>query len=147
VRATDAAGRVSAFATSAPFTVIAAQESDPNIVYGGSWPIAARPNAFGGSTSATSVAGSTATYTFTGSYIAWVTEKDPTHGQAVVAIDGVATPLIDNYNAGSLPRRVMYVRTLPAGVHTIQVTVLATKAAAATGTRTDIDTFIVFGTP
>jgi hypothetical protein len=39
------------------------------------------------------------------------------------------------------------VRTLPAGVHTIQVTVLATKATAATGTRTDIDTFIVFGTP
>jgi hypothetical protein len=41
----------------------------------------------------------------------------------------------------------MYVRALPAGVHTIEVKVLATKAAAATGTRTDIDTFIVFGTP
>ena len=147
VRATDAAGRVGAFATSAPFTLVAAQETDPNIVYAGSWPIAARANAFGGSTSSTSVAGSTATYTFTGSYVAWVTEKDPTHGQAVVSIDGVATPLIDNYNAGSLPRRVMYVRALPAGVHTIQVKVLATKTAAATGTRTDIDTFIVFGTP
>jgi len=147
VRATDAAGRVGAFATSAPFTLVAAQETDPNIAYAGSWPIAARANAFGGSTSSTSVAGSTATYTFTGSYVAWVTEKDPTHGQAVVSIDGVATPLIDNYNAGSLPRRVMYVRALPAGVHTIQVKVLATKTAAATGTRTDIDTFIVFGTP
>jgi hypothetical protein len=147
VRATDAAGRVGAFATSAPFTLFAAQEADPNIVYAGAWPIATRTNAFGGSTSSTTVAGSTATYTFTGSYVAWVTEKDPTHGQAVVSIDGVATPLIDNYNAGSLPRRVMYVRALPAGVHTIEVKVLATKAAAATGTRTDIDTFIVFGTP
>ena len=92
VRATDAAGRVGAFATSAPFTLFAAQETDPNIVYAGAWPIAARTNAFGGSTSSTTVAGSTATYTFTGSYVAWVTEKDPTHGQAVVSIDGVATP-------------------------------------------------------
>ena len=147
VRATDAAGRVGAFVTGSPFTVIAAQETDPNIVYGGSWPIAARTNAFGGSTSSTNVAGSTATYTFTGSYVAWVTEKDPAHGQAVVSIDGVATPLTDNYNAGTLPRRVMAVSALPAGTHTIRVTVLATKASAATDTRTDIDAFIVLGVP
>ena len=93
------------------------------------------------------VAGSTATYTFTGSYVAWVTEKDPAHGQAVVSIDGVATPLTDNYNAGTLPRRVMAVSALPAGTHTIRVTVLATKASAATDTRTDIDAFIVLGVP
>jgi hypothetical protein len=147
VRATDAAGNVGAFAASAPFTVFAAQESDPNIAYGGAWPIAARANAFGGSTSSNSVAGSTATLTFTGSYVAWVTEKDPTHGQTLVSVDGVATPMIDNYNSGSLPRRVMYVRALAPGTHTIELQVLATKAAAATGTRTDLDTFIVFGAP
>jgi len=147
VRATDAAGHVSAFAASAPFTVSAAQESDPNIAYAGAWPIAARANAFGGSTSSNSVAGSTATYTFTGSYVAWVTEKDPTHGQTIVSIDGVATPMIDNYNAGALPRRVMFVQPLPPGTHTIALRVLATKNAAATGTRTDVDAFIVFGAP
>jgi hypothetical protein len=37
------------------------------------------------------------------------------------------------------------VRALPPGIHTIQVKVLASKAPAATGTRTDIDAFIVFG--
>jgi hypothetical protein len=63
----------------------------------------------------------------------------------VVSIDGVATPMIDNYNSGPLTRRVMYVQTLVPGTHTIQVKVLATKAGPATGTRTDIDTFIVFG--
>jgi chitobiase/beta-hexosaminidase-like protein/Big-like domain-containing protein len=147
LRATDTAGAVGPFAVSAPFTVSAAQESDPNIAYVGAWPIAARANAFGGSTSSSSVAGSTATYTFTGSYVAWVTEKDPTHGQTVVSIDGVATPMIDNYNAGSLTRRVMFVRALSPGTHTIELKVLATKNAAATGTRTDVDTFIVFGAP
>jgi len=147
VRATDTAGRVSAFAASAPFTVFTAQESDPNIVYAGAWPIASRTNAFGGSTSSNSAAGSTATYTFTGSYVAWVTEKDPTHGQTIVSIDGVAAPLIDNYNAGSLPRRVMFVQAVAPGTHTIAVRVLATKNAAATGTRTDVDAFIVFGAP
>jgi len=145
VRATDAAGTVGAFATSAAFTVGAAQESDPNISYVGTWPMAARANAFGGSTRSTSAAGSTATYSFAGSYIAWVTEKDPTHGQVIVSIDGVATPMIDNYSANALTRRVMYVQALTPGSHTIQVKVLATKAAASTGTRTDIDTFIVFG--
>jgi hypothetical protein len=64
----------------------------------------------------------------------------------VVSIDGVATPMIDNYNTGTLTRRVMYVRALPPGTHTIQVKVLATKAGLATGTRADIDAFIVFGT-
>jgi hypothetical protein len=147
VRATDASGNAGAFAASAPFTVSAAQEWDPNIAYVGSWPIAARANAFGGATSANSVAGSTATYTFTGSYVAWVTEKDPSHGQTIVSIDAVATPVIDNYNAGSLTRRVMYVRALAPGVHKIELEVLATKATAATGTRTDVDTFIVFGAP
>jgi hypothetical protein len=147
VRATDTAGNVGAFAAGAPFTVVAAQESDPDIAYAGAWPIAARANAFGGATSANSVAGSTATYTFTGSYVAWVTEKDPTHGQTVVSIDGVAAPMIDNYNAGTLPRRVMLVRELAPGTHTIQLKVLATKNPAATGTRTDVDTFIVFGAP
>jgi hypothetical protein len=147
VRATDTAGNAGTFAASAPFTVFAAQESDPDIAYAGAWPIAARANAFGGSTSSNSVAGSTATFTFTGSYIAWVTEKDPTHGHTVVSIDGVATPMIDNYNAGSLTRRVMFVRALAPGTHTIQLRVLATKAVAATGTRTDVDTFVVFGSP
>ena len=99
----------------------------------------------GGSTSSNSVAGSTATFTFSGSYVAWVTEKDPSHGQTVVSIDGVATPSIDNYNAASKTRRVMFVRTLPPGTHTIALKVLATKNPAATGTRTDVDTFIVFG--
>ena len=147
VRATDGAGRVGAFAAGAGFTVFAAQESDPNIVYAGAWPIAARANAFGGSTSSNSVAGSTATLTFSGSYVAWVTEKDPSHGQTIVSIDGVATPSIDNYNPGSLARRVMFVRSLPPGTHTIALKVLATKNPAATGTRTDVDTFIVFGSP
>jgi hypothetical protein len=145
VRATDAAGNVGAFAVGAPFTVTAAQEPDPNMTYVGSWPIAPRVNAFGGSTASSSVAGSTATYTFTGSYIAWITEKDPTHGQALVSIDGVATPVIENYSAGSLPRRIMHVQAPPPGTHKIEVKVLATKASLATGTRTDIDAFIVFG--
>jgi hypothetical protein len=148
VRATDAAGRVSAFAAGAPLTVTAAQESDPNIVYVGSWPIAPRANAFGGSTSSSSVPGSTATYTFTGSYIAWITEKDPTHGQTLLSIDGVATPVIENYTAaGVLPRRVMHVQALTPGTHTVTLEVLATRNAASTGTRTDLDAFIVFGAP
>jgi hypothetical protein len=147
VRASDAAGNLGAFAVGAPFSVAAVQESDPDIAYVGSWPIASRANAFGGSTSSNSVGGSTATYTFTGSYVAWITEKDPTHGQAIVSVDGVANPLIDNYNAGSLSRRVMYVRALPQGTHTIEVKVLSTKGPSSTGTRIDLDAFVVFGDP
>ncbi len=147
VRATDAAGAVSAFAPAAPFAVRAVQESDPGLAYVGSWPVAARANAFGGSTSSNSVANSTASYTFTGRFVAWVTEKDPTHGQAVVSVDGVATPSIDNYNAGALTRRVMFVQAVTPGQHSIQVKVLSTKNAASTGTRTDLDAFIVIGDP
>jgi hypothetical protein len=59
----------------------------------------------------------------------------------------VATPTIDNYNAGSLTRRVMFVSALSPGTHTIELKVLATRNSAATGTRTDVDTFIVFAAP
>ena len=55
--------------------------------------------------------------------------------------------MIDNYNPGSLTRRVMHVQALAPGTHTIALTVLATRNAAATGTRTDVDALIVFGAP
>jgi hypothetical protein len=142
VRATDVAGNVGAFATATPFKVLAAQENNAAIAYVGGWPIAARANAFGGSTSANSTAGSTATYAFTGSYITWVTEKNPAHGQAEVWIDGVKVATIDNFNAATLTRRVMFAQALAPGTHTIRIRTLATKSAAATGTRTDIDAFI-----
>jgi hypothetical protein len=80
-------------------------------------------------------------------YIAWGTEKDPTHGQTLLSIDGVATPIIENCNAGTLPRRVMHVQALSPGTHTITLQVLATKNAAAVGARTDVDAFIVFCAP
>jgi Big-like domain-containing protein/chitobiase/beta-hexosaminidase-like protein len=145
VRAADAAGTVGAFATGLPFTVAASQESSPAITYAGSWPIAARADAFGGSTSSSSAAGSAAIFTFNGTYIAWVTEKDAAHGQVTVSVDGVATPMIDNYSATTRTRRVMFVQALAPGSHRIAVTVLAGKTAASTGTRTDIDSFVVFG--
>jgi hypothetical protein len=144
VRATDAAGNVGAFATAATFKLTAAQESSTAIKYVGTWPIAALTGAYGGSTASTSVAGNTATYTFTGRYIAWITEKDPTHGQAEVWLDGVKLATIDDFSSSLLPRRVMFSQAVTPGTHTIQIRVLSTKALASTGTRTDIDAFIAF---
>jgi len=54
-------------------------------------------------------------------------------------------PLIDNDSGTALRRRVMFVGTLPQSpLHRNEV--LSTKAAASSGTRTNIDAFIVRGT-
>jgi hypothetical protein len=144
VRATTVAGNVSTFAAGAGFKLSAAQETSSAIAYVNAWPIAARTNAYGGSTASNATAGSRATFTFTGSYIAWVSPKDTAHGQAEVWIDGVKQATVDLYgNAGTTYRRVAFSKAVAPGTHTVQVRVLGTKNAASTATRVDVDAFIV----
>jgi hypothetical protein len=146
VRATDGAGNLGSFATTAVFAVAVQQETSTSIVYGGTWTATTLAGASGGSVKFAGAAGNTAKFSVTGTNVSWVTTKGPNRGIAQVFVDGSATPAatIDLFAAVVNPRRIVWSRNgLAAGTHTITVRVTGTKNVSSTGTRVDIDAFTV----
>ncbi len=145
VRAVDVAGNVGTYATAAAFRLEVNQESAAGITYAGTWTTASDTTASGGALRFASAAAATATYTFTGRNVAWATVKANSRGRAEVRIDGVLISTIDLYqsSATAAVRRVVFQRELTPGVHTLEVRALGTKTVASTGTRVDVDAFVV----
>jgi hypothetical protein len=145
VRARDAAGNVSAWVTGTAFRLALNQESVPQVAYVGTWSTETLSTTSGGTQKFAAAAETTATFTFTGSGIAWVSTKHNTRGRAEVIIDGVSAGTIDLYQSSTTAatRRVVFQRSFPTvGTHTIRIRVLGTKATASTGTRVDVDAFV-----
>ncbi len=145
VRATDGVGNVSAWSTGPPFMVDVHQAANGSLAYAGAWTEEALSTAYGGSTMRSSQAGDTATLTFTGRDVSWVARKGPDMGKAEVRLDGALVATIDLYAASEQTRRVIYSASSldPSVPHTMQVRVLGTKRAVSTGTRVDVDAFVV----
>jgi manganese oxidase len=145
VRATDNAGNVSTYAAGQSFTVNVAQETSRAIVDTGTWTTATLTGAYGGSVQHASAAGRKATFTFSGSHVAWVAHKAAARGIAEVWVDGVKAATVDLYSATMQPRRVVFSKggLSAAGSHALEVRVLGTKNASATATRVDVDAFVV----
>lgn len=90
-------------------------------------------------------AGRTATYTFTGRKIEVLGELSNNKGIAGYQIDNEPEILVDNYAAvGVNNSQVVMSATLPAGQHTLKVTVKGTKRAASSDTIILIDGFRVY---
>ena len=72
-------------------------------------------------------AGASATYTFTGSSIAWVASRGPDRGSAKVYVDGVYAKTVSLYTSGRSYRYVAFARNFGAtGSHTIRIVVEGT---------------------
>jgi hypothetical protein len=146
VRATDGAGNTSNWVAGQEFVVVTHQEnSDASLVYGGSWTQQALSSAYGGGVRYATTTGSSAQFTFTGQNVAWVSTKGPDRGKATVAVDGVTVATVDLYASGEQARRLVFSRSDldPAVSHTVTVQATGTKRSASTGTRVDVDAFVV----
>lgn len=149
VRATDRVGNTSDWVngTEQPFLVDPHQENENSgaMVYTETWTQQALGSAYGGSLKHASTAGSTAQFTFTGRNVAWVSTKGPNMGKATVSVDGVIVGTINLYNAASQNRKIVFSQSAldPMVSHTIAVQALGTKQAASSGTRVDVDAFVV----
>jgi hypothetical protein len=119
------------------------QESALKVTYG-SWMGATSASANGGSYRDSSVAAATASFTFTGTRIDWLTAKGPSAGKARVSIDGVAVATIDLYASSVTWHVLKSFAGLSYGSHTIVVTVLGTKNAASAGIAVIVDAFVVW---
>lgn len=140
VRAVDTANVVGEWAESAPHWMSTAQESDRAVALAGAWQMVDDSAAFGRHRATTTTAGDSATFTFTGSQVAWVARLGPQGGQASVAVDGGTATNVDLHRAATTSRKVVYVASWPTvGVHTITLT------ATSADTAVDVDAFVVLG--
>ena len=77
--------------------------------------------------------------------VAWVAPKGPDRGKAEVWLDGALASTADLYTATLQPRKSAFAKNGldPAVAHALEVRVLGTKNASSSGTRVDVDAFVV----
>lgn len=146
VRAKDAAGNWSDWALAPSFIYRDYQEGHSSIDYrpAALWSRQAVDGAYGGSVMHENEAGSSATFTFTGSEIAWVTSLGTNRGIATIWLDGERMTTVDlHHRYFSVPRAVRFHKTwASSGTHKVKVEVRGTKHYMSDGTRVDLDAFI-----
>ena len=139
VRATDGAGNTSGWAYGAPFNARFTQQNSSAVTYGSGWSTVLLSAASGGSVATTRTAGASATFTFTGSAISWVTYKGPNRGSAQIYVDGILAATVNTYSASYQAKQIVFAtRWVANGTHTIQIVNLGTAGHP----RIDIDGFI-----
>jgi hypothetical protein len=72
--------------------------------------------------------------------------KGPDRGKAEVWIDGVKAATVDLYSSSAQPRKMVFTKNWDsADSHTLEIRATGTKNAASSGTRIDVDAFVVLG--
>ena len=138
VRAVDAAGNRSGWMEGP--VIRPTLVGDASAAVRGSWSRRYSSSYLGGSARATSARGASATYTFTGTAIAWVAATGPTCGKATVYIDGRAVATVNLRTSGTRARRQVFSYAwAAAGRHTIRIVGAGTSGHP----RVDVDGFVV----
>jgi hypothetical protein len=121
------------------------------VKYSGNWTQQALAGAYGGNVHFATAPGpnaslNKASFTVTGN-VALMSTMGPDRGRLQISVDGQSFgPVTDLYSPTVGTARVpVAVDNLPAGTHTVTVTVLGTRSPASTGTRVDIDGWAVIG--
>ncbi len=119
------------------------QDSSPKVEYD-TWAGSTSKSASGGTYRSSGKAGATASLTFVGTSVTWVTATGPADGEAQVYIDNVAQgPVIDLYSSATQWQVAHTISGLSSGTHTIEVKVLGLKDSSSTGTKVIVDAFAV----
>ena len=143
VRARDAAGNQSHWATGTPFRVNVRQETVRTITYRGGFRRARLTGASGGQVRYASAKGGSATISFTGSSVAFVTTRGPSRGKATIWLDGVHVASVDLYARHSTAAWIAFATEVTRGPHHLQVRISGRRNTRSSGTRVDIDAFLV----
>jgi hypothetical protein len=106
------------------------------------WSTAASAAASGGSYAVADLAGSSASFTFTGTSVTWLGATGPWGGDATVAVDGHGQPSIDTYAAAPHFKVAHTIGGLANGTHTLVITARGVRGGArATGSDVVVDAF------
>ncbi len=133
--ATDAEGNTSEFSRNLAVSGGAAQ---------GKWRVISRQNASGGTLHMSKGPKATATFTFEGKTLKWLTRTGPKFGKARIIIDG-KKQVVDLYSAEPANDVRIKFKGLGPGPHTVRLIVLGKKNALAGGTKVIVDAFVARG--
>lgn len=125
-RAVDRSGRVGAWRTAGPRHAGVVSDASASVVYRGTWGTAGSTSYLAGKVHYTRAAGATATLRFSGSAVAWVGPAGPGRGKSAVYLDGTRIAIVDEYATSFVPRRMLFVRNVAAGTHTLVIKALGT---------------------
>lgn len=145
LRATDVAGTVGDWVTSASRRLGKAQETATSLTYSGTW--SSQLYLAGASKSyikKTAVGGNSVRYAFSGSNVGVVTTLGPARGMAELWLDGTKVASLDLYAATQQTARVVWASGVTSGSHVLEVRVTGTRNALATAARVDVDAFVVW---
>jgi N-acetylneuraminic acid mutarotase len=150
VRGQDQTGNWSGWKQGSGVTIDVFQESDSSIGYVGTWNTESSSNAYGGGLKHANATGESAELAFSSaSSVAWVASKGNNRGKAEVWVDGAIVKTVDLYNSATQWRKAVYVKNNMnvSRAHTVKVRALGTKSASSSGTRVDLDAFVVLSSP
>jgi hypothetical protein len=121
------------------------EETDPAVAYAGSWQHGNLNRAWSmGTASASDVAGSRASFSFTGTAVRWIGCRKGTTGIARVYLDGAFVAEIDTYSPGEGFQNTIYEAIgLAPGSHTLEVEATGLKNPAASSGYVVVDAFDV----
>lgn len=140
VTATDNAGNTDAGQASVAYKLSLFQQSASAIKYSTGWTKQTLSGANGGSVEYATVAGKTATFTFTGVQVAWMSTQGPTRGSATVKLDSGTASTINTNTTSPHTAEIVDVATAAVNTsHKLVITVLGTSGHP----RIDVDAFVV----
>ena len=121
------------------------EDNDPSVAYSGTWIVPNDSSLSGGSAHESYTANSTATLTFTGTGVTWISYKCAcTAGIAEVSVDGGTPTQVDTYAANPQPQAPAFsVSGLAPGTHTITITVTGNMDPAGNSAYILVDAFDV----
>ncbi len=138
VRARDKAGNIGSWTASSTWHAGLAQQTSGAVTYTGTWSSESVAAFSAGSARYATAASATATYSFSGRSVAWVTRLAPTSGAVQVYVDGVLSATIDTAAAGTSERVVAFSKSWTSyGAHKIKLVVVGTTDRP----RADLDAF------
>src|SRR5262249_23643400 len=143
---TSTAGTSTASSSSTPSTgsTTRIEETDPSIVYTGSWYKDSNGVFSGGSATGGIDAGDRSTLTFSGTGVNLIGYEDQWSGIANIFLDGKQVGQVDTYSSGQKAQTSLYsVSGLAAGTHTLAVEVTGTKNANSSGSWVWVDAFVL----
>lgn len=136
----DRAGNVSAFVSGRGLRASNYSESSPTIKYSGTWSNHSHSTYLGGKAKYSKTRNATATLTFTGNQVAWVSRKSATSGKARVYINGTLIATVNLYSSTTQIKQVVFSRTFTSvRTRKLKIVVLGTAGHP----RVTVDQFFV----
>jgi hypothetical protein len=119
------------------------QNTSDKLVYVGTWSSIKSRSDSGGSSGYLNTAGS-ASLTFSGTAVRWISRTTPSAGTARVYLDGALVATVDRYTKSTLYQQTVFERTgLSAGPHTLKIERTGTKNPASSGSNLVLDSIVV----